>query len=113
MSANDAVNLDTLAILKEAMEDEFAELVEVFLESSAELLDGMDDALAAGDVETYTRNVHSLKSSSANLGCEVLSGLAADIEQHCKSSNQFPADPQAVSQLRTAFTAAKQVLETA
>ena len=113
MSTSDAVNMDTLAILKEAMEDEFAELVEVFLESSAELLDGMDEALTSGDIETYTRNVHSLKSSSANLGCEILSALAADIEQHCKTTKQFPADPDAVSQLRSAFNAARQVLETA
>ena len=113
MSQTDAVNMDTLAILKEAMEDEFNELVEVFLESSVELLDGMDAAKASGDVETFTRNAHSLKSSSANLGCEPLSEMAAAIEQQCKTSKQLPADADTVSQLRNALMAAKQVLETA
>ncbi len=109
----DAVNLDTLSMLKEAMEDEFAELVEVFLESSAELLDDMDKAFSAGDVDTFIRSVHSLKSSSGNLGCESLSEMAAELEAASKSSGQLPADKNVVGELRAAFAAAKQVLQTA
>ncbi len=113
MSDQSAVNLETLEMLKEAMEDEFAELVEVFLESSAELLDEMDTAYAGGDLETFIRNVHSLKSSSGNLGCETLSAMAAEIESSSKGSQQLPADGDTVNQLRSAFDAAKQVLQEA
>lgn len=113
MSESKSVNLDTLSILKEAMEDEFSELLEVFLESSAELLDGMDQAMDAGDIDTFTRNVHSLKSSSANLGCEPLSEMAAEVEKQCKNSGQLPTDAAVVTRLRSLFTDAKQVLETA
>ena len=95
------------------MEDEFDELLEVFLESSSELLDGMDQAYAAGDVDTFIRNVHSLKSSSGNLGCEPLSEMAAGIESASKSSQQLPSDANTVSDLRAAFEAAKQVLQNA
>ena len=109
----DAVNLDTLSMLKEAMEDEFAELVEVFLESSAELLDDMDKAFSESDVETFIRSVHSLKSSSGNLGCESLSEMAAGLEAASKSSGQLPADKNVVDELRAAFEAARQVLQTA
>ena len=112
MSQSDAVNMDTLNILKEAMEEEFGELVEVFLESSLELLDGMEQAQAANDVDTYTRNVHSLKSSSANLGCDILSSKAAEVEHYCKANKQFPSDAGTVNDLRDAFMDAKQVLET-
>ncbi len=110
---SDVVNLETLSMLREAMEDEFDELVEVFLESSAELLDGMDEAYAAGDVDTFIRNVHSLKSSSGNLGCDPLSEMAASIEATSKSSQQLPADANTVSELRAAFEAAKAALQSA
>ncbi len=113
MSQADTLNMDTLDILKEAMEDEFDELVEVFLESSLELLDGMEQAQSANDVDTYTRNVHSLKSSSANLGCELLSSMAAEVEHHCKATNTFPDDAETFSALRKAFMDAKQALQNA
>lgn len=111
--STDAVNLDTLSMLKEAMEDEFTELVEVFLESSSELLDDMSKAYAEGDVDTFVRSVHSLKSSSGNLGCEPLSEMAAKLEAASKSSGQLPADANVVAELRAAFETAKQVLQTA
>ena len=95
------------------MEDEFTELVEVFLESSGELLDDMGQAYSAGDVDTFIRSVHSLKSSSGNLGCEPLSEMAAQLEAASKASGQLPADATVVDELRAAFEAAKQVLQNA
>ena len=85
----------------------------VFLESSSELLDDLDRAYMEQDIESFTRNVHSLKSSSANLGCESLSEMAAAYENHCKETSRLPDSNTAIAAMRSAFNEAKALLSAA
>jgi len=68
----DAVGEDASGFLKD--------LVVTYLENAARLLQSMDDSLAKGDVETFHRTSHTLKSSSASLGAMRLSDLCKRME---------------------------------
>jgi CheY-like chemotaxis protein len=55
-------------------------VVGLYLEASPPQVEEARAALLAGDVPTLTRNIHTLKSSSANVGALRLSGLCRDYE---------------------------------
>jgi HPt (histidine-containing phosphotransfer) domain-containing protein len=56
------------------------ELIDVYLSSSPELLQKMQDALATRDLVRLRRAAHSWKSSSASLGAVRLSGLCKALD---------------------------------
>ena len=61
--------------------DEFTrDIVMTFAKSTEELLETMDAAIIAQGREEFIRAAHTLKSSSATVGAQHLSGLAADLE---------------------------------
>jgi HPt (histidine-containing phosphotransfer) domain-containing protein len=57
-----------------------AELLEVYFEDAPKLLGRMYAALVAGDADEFRRTAHSLKSTSANFGAMVLSGMSKELE---------------------------------
>ena len=61
--------------------DEFTrDIVTTFAQSAKELLDTMDTAINAQNRDEFVRAAHTLKSASATVGAQLLSGLAADLE---------------------------------
>jgi signal transduction histidine kinase/DNA-binding response OmpR family regulator/HPt (histidine-containing phosphotransfer) domain-containing protein len=52
----------------------------VYLKESPPLVEGARASLVGGDVQTLTRAIHTLKSSSANVGAVQLSKMCADLE---------------------------------
>jgi len=77
---------ETLISLKNAMEDDFDELISVFFESSRQLISDLWKALNDQQFTLLKRHAHSLKSSSANLGALNLSSMAESIELQCKDN---------------------------
>jgi CheY-like chemotaxis protein len=71
---------ERLACLQAAMGDDFAELIDVFLQSASQLIVTMRSALHAQDVEAFTRHAHTLKSSAANAGAMEMSRLSRRLE---------------------------------
>jgi HPt (histidine-containing phosphotransfer) domain-containing protein len=61
-----------------------AELVDVFLKDSPELIKQMRGGLLAGDIESVRRAAHSLKSNSASFGADRLAGAARELEMIAK-----------------------------
>jgi CheY-like chemotaxis protein/HPt (histidine-containing phosphotransfer) domain-containing protein len=55
-------------------------ILRVYLDSAGATLGQIEQAIAAGDAEALRRAAHSLKSSSANVGAETLSGLFKQLE---------------------------------
>jgi len=77
---------ERVAVVHGAMGDhDFAELVDVFLQSAQALLVDVDRAIAAGDDGSLYRSAHTLKSSAANLGALELSRLAKAFEGHARA----------------------------
>ncbi|MCW8931524.1 MAG: Hpt domain-containing protein [Gammaproteobacteria bacterium] len=79
------IDLDTLNELKEIMEDDFDELISVFISDSQTQIKSLQEAINSSNSEDIRRIAHTLKGSSANLGindlsesCRVLEHKAAD-----------------------------------
>lgn len=56
------------------------QILQVFQDTSGATLCQIDQAVAAGDADGLRRGAHTLKSSSANVGAETLSGLFRQLE---------------------------------
>ena len=56
------------------------ELLECYLRDSQKILNNLDSVLSEKDVKEATRLVHSLKSTSANIGAMSISELAKELE---------------------------------
>ena len=61
-------------------EEFLVELIDTYLEDAAVRLCELRRAFDAADIESLTREAHTLKSSSANVGAMKLSQLAKEIE---------------------------------
>ena len=61
-------------------EDEFIEIVELFLETAAQDLAKLKMAIETRDFESLTEAAHSLKGSAGNLGFHQIYTLSKDIE---------------------------------
>jgi len=73
--------LEALPMVADGSEPEFAgQVLAQYLDSSAQTIDACERALAAGDVRVVLRGVHTLKSSSAQVGALALAALAGDLE---------------------------------
>jgi histidine phosphotransfer protein HptB len=63
------------------------ELIDAFLEDAPNMIQNMRAAAAEGDVETFRRNAHSLKSNAYTFGATELGRLARELEVMGKESN--------------------------
>ena len=58
-----------------------AELIELFLEDAPQRMTSLEMALHRSDAKGVRDAAHALKSSSANLGALLLSGVCRDLEE--------------------------------
>jgi len=88
------VDMATLKELRETTDADFAlELIDTYLEDSAELIEAMRSALTAGDADAFRRAAHSLKSNSATVGAAELSSMAKDLERMGRDGELKDAPP--------------------
>jgi PAS domain S-box-containing protein len=92
------LDADNLGMLRDAMGEDFGELPAAFRESTEAILEELPEAIEQGDLPTQQRLVHSLKSSSANMGGLRLSALARALEQQCKEGE--PLEPGQLETLK-------------
>lgn len=80
-----AIDMDILDELREIMEEDFSELLGLFLNSAPEQIGSLAEYAAQNDAEKISKIAHSLKSSAANLGALVLSVHCKDLETAARS----------------------------
>jgi CheY-like chemotaxis protein/HPt (histidine-containing phosphotransfer) domain-containing protein len=81
-SSVDRKALDAIrALQRQGKPDLLAKVINVYLEDSLRLVEGLRQAVSQGDAENVRRRAHSLKSSSANVGAVRLSALCKDLEK--------------------------------
>jgi histidine phosphotransfer protein HptB len=74
--------------LKEISGEDFInDLIDAFLDESPGMLAGIESARASGDVESFRRNAHSLKSNAATFGANELAALAKELETMGREGN--------------------------
>ena len=65
-------------------EDEFLELVELFIEKGSSDLDMLQSALDQGDTEKILEAAHSIKGASGNLGFMEIYEVAKSVEMNAR-----------------------------
>ena len=64
-----------------------SQMIDLFLQHSPERIEGMREGLQLGSLSEVERAAHSLKSTAANLGAGVLTGIAAQAEAAAAQKN--------------------------
>lgn len=108
MTDNPAIDIAVLQSLKEIMEDAFGMLIDTFTDDTGKLIHSLAELQQQNNVEVFTRNAHSIKSSSANLGALQLSILAAALEAQGKTgdiSNSFKETTNIVAEFKRVCSA--------
>lgn len=78
----------TFEELKQISGDDFiTELIDAFLDDAPNMIDQMQAALTAKDVESFRRNAHSLKSNANTFGATQLARLAKELELMSRENN--------------------------
>lgn len=91
-------------------EEFLIELIDVYLDDTPVRLAQLRQALDGGDTETVTREAHTLKSSSANVGAMTLSAVARQVELAGRNG-QLESLSAEVSRLSDVFARVKSTLE--
>ena len=66
-------------------EDEYLELIELFIETGMSDLDKLGSAIEKGDAEESANAAHSIKGASGNLGLMDVYEIAMKIEQDARN----------------------------
>jgi len=80
------MNIAQLAGDLELNEEEYREILVLFVETSRSDLAAIKAAVAIGDAPSAGRAAHSLKGAAANLGLSNMSGTAHEIEEKSRDS---------------------------
>lgn len=83
-------------------EDEFLELVDLFLETSASDLGALRSAIDEQDTRQVVEAVHSLKGSAGNLGFSQIYEIARKVEENARRDSLEGAS-EAVEAMRKIY----------
>ena len=83
-------------------EDEYRELIDLFIETGGADFQKLQNALSVSDVEVVRRSAHTIKGASGNLGLHDLSAVASSIEMSAEK-NQLEGLQPAVEKLKGHF----------
>ncbi|MDO3382589.1 Hpt domain-containing protein [Gilvimarinus algae] len=110
MSDSHPIDHDTLAALREVMEDDFYHLIETYIGDSEQRLASMQKALAAGNGEEVRRAAHSFKGSCSNLGANGLVSRCQTIEDSA-AKGELKGLEHLLVELQNEFNQVKNQLE--
>lgn len=82
------IDQNTFNELKQMSGEDFInELIDAFLDDAPNMLNNMETALKAKDIESFRRNAHSMKSNANTFGATKLGALAKELEFMAKENN--------------------------
>lgn len=73
--------------IKQLMGEDFHKLVAIYISDNKKRLDELDEKIHKCDYLEIKQIAHSMKSSSANIGADQASSIAANIEQYAISES--------------------------
>ena len=104
------INQVTFTELKQVSGDDFInELIDTFLEDAPKMIEEIRSALASGNVETFRRAAHSMKSNAATFGAVELSALAKELEMLGKE-NKLHETGDRLRALEESFASVREAL---
>lgn len=109
-NSDNLVELSTFEMLKKAMGNNFNMLIDAFITSLDEQLINLPKSIQDNDLKTYVREVHSMKSASANFGFNEFSALNRKLELNGSKEGQFATEAE-LADLAEQVTKIKQWLK--
>lgn len=106
----DHVDIDSLAELKDIMEDEFDILIDTFVADSEAKIASIEGIIAAADAEELRKVAHSIKGSSSNVCAAQFSEFARQLE-HMGKEGTTDGAAEVFASLKQEFTAVVDVLK--
>jgi CheY-like chemotaxis protein len=88
-SQNSAVNLDSIAEMMGAFNQDAIDMLHMFTDMTAPLVTKIEQAQAAQDYHTLTETAHSLKGAARSACCNILGDLAARLQD--QSERKIPS----------------------
>ena len=80
-------SVDLTGLFESGLQDILPQIIETFIETSAQTIQKAKQALTAQDANELYQCVHSLKGSAANLGANDLVDLCGRLEARCRSGS--------------------------
>lgn len=112
MTDSRSIDPQALERLKEWGGEKLAsQMVRLFLKNSGTRMEQIREGAEAGDLEEAERGAHSLKSSAANIGAEVVRSYATQVESASLESD-LDSVRSILPELETAYSRAIAELET-
>ena len=81
------LDYEILDTLKQVMEDDFALLIDTFIQDSTDRIQTLHQVIKGTDADLVRRAAHSFKGSSSNIGAVHLSSLCAAMEKKALSGS--------------------------
>ena len=81
------LDYEILEELREVMEEEFTDVLLVYMDNAPKLVEKIKEAADIGDIQGLISPAHSLKSSSANVGAMQVSEFSKQLEHAARSHN--------------------------
>jgi HPt (histidine-containing phosphotransfer) domain-containing protein len=81
------LDYDTLNTLKQVMEDDFALLIDTFVQDSNDRIQTLHKVIKGTEADLIRRAAHSFKGSSSNIGAPQLSSLCSALEKKVLANN--------------------------
>ncbi|WP_430459785.1 Hpt domain-containing protein [Thalassolituus sp. LLYu03] len=105
----DHFDIDAMDMLREVMEDEFPELIQVYLEDSDARLPQLHTAVNDGNAVVVRELAHSFKGASSNISAAPLAKLCYALEMAGKNSDLAQA-PELVGQIEQEYSQVRRLL---
>ena len=99
---SDILDLDTITMLKDIMEDEFSLLIETFVDDASARIPTLRKSLDIAQMDELMRSAHSLKGSSSNLGAIPFSQKCLIVEK-CAKEGDMSGLADVISELEADF----------
>jgi HPt (histidine-containing phosphotransfer) domain-containing protein len=100
---------EALDMLEEIMEDEFPELIQVYISDSDPRLPALQQAFDIQDCSSLRELAHSFKGASGNLSALPLADLCYKIEEKARDSRLDGIQPL-ITAINTEYQAVKTIL---
>lgn len=110
-SMADHFDLESFEMLKDVMEDEFDELLTVYVKDSDQRLPILQQALCDGDATQLRELAHSFKGSSSNISAAPLAELCRQVEQSARDEQLNGLDT-VLSQIDTEYAQVRALIQT-
>jgi len=92
MSLAEHFDLESLDMLREVMDDEFADLMRVYIDDSRQRMPLLSQALQQQDAKQLRELAHSFKGASSNVSANVLAQLCYQLEMAGREEQLVGAD---------------------